>query len=375
MKVKEVRVLNIIGKRPTGGIGAVVYNYQSHFTDKNLKIDYMIFAEEKDGEFDKKVRALGSEVVVMPELRYSRILLLYKKINSFFKNNAYKYDIIHLHSANIGFLCYPLAQKHGIKNLIAHSHATKYSDKKINAIRNAILCLPLKALANVYFACSNSAAEFLYGKKFVESGQVTILNNAIDFDKFRYDENVRKEIRKSLKLDDKIVIGNVGRFNEQKNHEFIVDIFKKVKLKEPKAVLLLVGDGPLKNSIEEKVKILDLEDSVKFLGQRSDVNKLLQGMDIFLLPSLYEGLPVIGVEAQAAGLPCFMSDSITKEVNINNVQYLSLDRDSSFWAEYILDYFNKYNREANLDMIKESNFDIKRESIKLQEIYIDITCN
>ncbi|MDU4892215.1 MAG: glycosyltransferase family 1 protein [Clostridium sp.] len=372
MSDKIIKVLNIIGKRPTGGIGSVVYNYQSNFTNENLKSDYMIFANENDGEFDQKVRKLGSKVYVMPELKYTNLFTLIKKIDAFFAEKASQYNAIHLHSVNIGFLCYPIAKKYGIENLIAHSHATMYSDKKLNAIRNYFLCIPLKKWANRYFACSNAAGEFLYGKKAVEDGNVLVLNNAIDCNKFKFNVQVRTSVRKELNIEGKFVVGNVGRFNKQKNHSFLIKIFSEIKKINGNSILLLIGEGPLKEGIKEKVKKLGLENDVIFLGQRSDVEQLLQAMDVFLLPSLYEGLPVIGVEAQATGLPCFMTDTITKEVNINNVQYFSLNENVIELAKKIIDFCETYERCNQNEKVAKAGFDISIEAKKLQEIYLNM---
>lgn len=372
MSNRKVRILNIIGKRPTGGVGAVVYNYQSHFTNKNLYIDYMIFSDNDEEDFDRKVKELGSNVYIMPELRYLRIFDLYKKINNFFRENAYKYDAIHLHSPNIGFLCYPIAKRYGIKNLISHSHATMYSDKKINAIRNLILCLPLKKWANIYFSCSVAAANFLYGEKFVKNGKVKILNNAIDCNRFKFNKDIRKELRSEMNINDKFVIGNIGRFSKQKNHSFIIDIFMKIREKNDNSLLLLVGDGELLEEMKLKVKEYNLEKDVLFLGTRDDVQNLLQVMDVFLLPSLYEGLPVVGVEAQAAGLPCVMSDTITKEVDINNVKYISLDKSAEVWAEETLKIYENFKREDQIKKIRLSGFDIELEAKKLESFYIGL---
>lgn len=369
---RKVRILNIIGKRPTGGVGVVVYNYQSHFTNKDLYIDYMIFSHGDDEDFDKKVKELGANVYIMPELGYLRVFDLYKKINSFFRENAYKYDAIHLHSTNIGFLCYPIAKRYGIRNLIAHSHATMYSDKKINAIRNLILCLPLKKWANIYFSCSIAAANFLYGEKFVKNGKVKILNNAINCNKFKFNKDIRKKLRLEMNINNKFVIGNIGRFNKQKNHSFIIDIFIKIKEKNDNSLLLLVGDGPLLEEMKLKVKEYNLENDVIFLGRRDDVQNLLQTMDVFLLPSLYEGLPVVGVEAQASGLPCIMSDTISKEVNINNVKYMSLNKSAEIWAEEILEMYHNFKREDTIEKVKLNGFDIEVESKKLEEIYMNL---
>lgn len=369
---KKVRILQVLGSRPTGGVGAVVYNYHSNFTNKDLIIDYLIFSDEQDGDFDQKVKKLGANVYILPALKYSRLFKLSNLFNCFLKNRKEKYDILHLHSVNIGFLVFPIAKKNKIEVLISHSHATMYSDKKINSIRNYILCLPLKKISNVYFSCSNAAGEFLYGKSNVDRGNVIIINNAIDCEKYKYNIEFRNQYRKLLDLNNKFVIGNVGRFNEQKNHKFLIDIFYNIQKIKTDSVLLLVGEGPLLDKIKNKVINLGIEDNVIFLGKRNDIDKILQAMDVFVLPSLYEGLPVIGIEAQTAGLPCFISDNVTKEVGIANVTYKSLQQSAQNWANDIVKFYDNYIRKDETKQMIHSGFDIKVESKRLEQIYIEL---
>lgn len=365
-----IRVLNIIGKRPTGGIGAFVYNYQQHMNRKDIKIDYLLFDDEDNGAFDEKVKQLGSTVYVLPALKNIRFFLLWFKIDEFMKAIGKNYDIIHLHSVNIAFMCFPIAKKYGVSNLISHSHATVYSDKPINAFRNKILCLNLMKQANVYMACSKAAGEFLYGKENIEN--VIILNNAIECDRFKFRDTIRNEYRKKLDLENKFVIGNVGRFCEQKNQLFLIDIFLACLEKNANSELLLIGDGPMKCEVEDKVKKFGIENKVKFLGVRDDVDKILQSMDVFVLPSLFEGLPVIGVEAQASGLPLIISDTITRELNLGNVTYVSLDESPKYWAKKILECNLKIDRMVQYQNVSNLGYDIKKEANKLYEIYTNL---
>lgn len=362
-----VKVLNIIGKRPTGGIGAFTYNYQSHFNCEDLKVDYLLFDDEPNGPFDEKVKSIGSKVYVLPALKNTRLVSIWIKIDNFMKEIGKQYDIIHLHSVNIAFMCFPSAKKYGVKNLISHSHATVYSDKLLNAIRNNILCKNLMKQANVYMACSVAAGEFLYGKK--NMNKVTVLNNAIECDKFRFYEEIRNEYRKKLGLEDRFVIGNVGRFCEQKNQLFLIDIFSECQKKIRNAELVLVGDGPMKSEVESKVNQLGLMDKVHFLGTRNDVEKVLQALDVFVLPSLFEGLPVIGIEAQASGLPMVVSDTVTSELNLGNVSFVSLTEKSEIWADVIARC--KINTERSVAFKKVANlgYEINNEAKRLKEYY------
>ena len=216
-------------------------------------------------------------------------------------------------------------------------------------------------------ACSEAAALELYGT----TKNVYILHNAIDVNKFKYNEKTEKTKRKELKIKDKdIVIGHIGRFEKQKNHEFLIDIFNEIHKQNKNTILLLVGEGSLKEEIEQKVKNLNLEKSVKFLGQRSDVNELYQAMDAFVLPSLYEGLPLVGVEAQAAGLPCFFSTEVTKETKVlETTKLIELTEGPQKWASIILKELKSYKRVDTAEEITKNKFNISMESTKLDNYY------
>ena len=206
------------------------------------------------------------------------------------------------------FLLRPIAKRYGLEKFIVHCHATKYSDKTLNAARNRILCLPIRFMKVERFACSEAAGIFLYGKRRMNKGEIFILHNAIDSEKFQFDPIKRERIKLELKSQDKLVIGHVGRFERQKNHEFLIKVFAEYQKQRNDSVLVLIGDGSLRKKVEMQVRNLGLEESVLFLGQRDDVADLYQGMDLFILPSRYEGVGVVLLEAQLAGLPCIASD-------------------------------------------------------------------
>ena len=365
--IKKIRVLNIIGYRPRGGVGSVVYNYQTHMDQEVIQSDYLLFNDVPDGEFDIKVREYGSSVYVLPELKNSRFFLIFRRINNFFKEHAKDYDIVHLHSANIGFICLPIAKKYGINIRIIHSHSTFFSDKKLNAIRNRILCIPINMLASDYIACSKAAGEFLFGKK-----KFVIFKNAIDCKKYQYNMEIRNSVRRGFSLDDKLVIGNVGRFSSVKNHTFLISIFNEIKKIEKGSILLLVGDGILKENIQARVMDMGLSESVVFLGQRNDIAELIQAMDILVLPSLFEGVPVIGIEAQASNLPCIFSSEITREVGIVDAAFLNLLDDAKVWAEIIINTSKVSTRKNVTKIMENAGYDINIEAKKLQKYYTSL---
>jgi len=363
------RVLEVIGKRPQGGIGAFITNYQSHFKGNDVCLDYLIFNDEPTGSFDQKVKAMGSNIYVLPELRNTRLFNIWKSINNFFHDNKGKYDAVHLHSVNIAFMIFPAARRNGIKYLLSHSHSTVYSDKKLNAFRNYFLCKGIKKQATHFLACSVAASDFLYGIENRES--VLVFKNAIECSNYSFVTEIRNEYRKFFDFEDQLIIGHVGRFSETKNQKFLIEVFRDICDINDNAVLMLVGDGPLKIEIEKKVLNYGLSDKVLFLGQRDDVNKLMMAMDVFVLPSIYEGLPVVGVEAQASGLTCFMSDTITDEVEITNVEFMSINDGPKAWAERICNVKlnSDSHRREDSKAVAAKGYDINQEADNLYEFY------
>ena len=236
----------------------------------------------------------------------------------------------------------------------------------------------LKPFAKVYptdyMCCSELAGRWLFGNKEYDKGNVYLLNNAIEIEKFKYNEEVRKAKRKELGIEeDTLIIGHLGRFVAQKNHHFLIDIFAEFYKKNQNSILLLAGQGPLKEEIEEKVKNLGLDKNVRFLGQRNDANELYQALDVFVLPSIYEGLPVVGVEAQASGLLCVLSSDMTKETKVlKTTEFLTLDVGAEKWANTIIQNFEKFERKDTTEEITKNNFNIKEEAGNLIIKYLKL---
>ena len=316
---KPIIVAQIMGKWIGGGVESVIMNYYRHLDHNKVQFDFICDEDSTRIPYNE-IKKLGGRVFLVP--KYQNLPKYLKALEKLFKENQYR--IVH---SNINTLSvFPLyaAKKAGVPIRISHSHSTSNPKEwKRNLIKN-ILRPFSKLYATDYFACSELAGRYLFGNKAFDQGEVKIIHNAIDIDKFKFDEVARKKLRKELGIkDNTVVIGHVGRFVQQKNHTFLVDVFKEYHKKNPDSKLLLVGSGPLEDKIKKKVEKLGLKDSVLFLGQRDDINKLYSAMDVFCLPSLYEGLPVVGVEAQAAGLPCVFSDKITNDTVITKDTTLS----------------------------------------------------
>jgi len=365
--MKRVRVLEVIGKRPVGGVGTVMLNYQTYMNPETVQMDYLIFGEETEN-FDESVKALGSKVYVYPALSGSRMGRTKNYLESFFAEHAKEYDVVHLHAPNIAFLAFPIVAKYGIKHRIIHSHATLYAENKIKAIRNKILWALAKGKITERIGCSKAAGEFLFGK---DREEFIVLKNAIAYEDYLYDANLRETVRRREDVADKLVVGNVGRFSQQKNHKFLIEIFAKIKELSPDSVLWLVGDGELRKEVEAQVARLGLQEDVIFFGMVKNTKELYQAMDVLVMPSLFEGLPMVGVEAQASGLPCVFSDTITREVDVVGCPYLSLEESPEVWAKAAVERANAQERRSYPEELDMLGFNIKLEAKRLEELYLE----
>ncbi|MGU8559699.1 glycosyltransferase [Clostridium perfringens] len=369
METKKIRVIHFLSNISiSSGVASVIMNYYRYIEREKVQFDFIYF-EDADVTYEKDIREMGGEIykVSRPSIN-SRF---FKEIKSIF--NKYEKDntIFHNHETYMNIFLYRIVREFQFKANIVHSHTTKYSDKFINSIRNKILCWGISKKADCLIACSKAAGKVYYGNKNLRNNKVFILNNAINYDKFKYNNKIRMDVRKELNIENSFVIGHVGRFNNQKNHKFIINLFNEVLKKKNDCKLLLIGEGPLLDSIKNMSENMNINKNIIFLGRRKDVNNLLQAMDCFILPSLYEGLPVIGVEAQCAGLPCIMSDNITYEVNIGACEFLNLDDDINKWVNSVInkEFFKRFDSIENL---KNNGFDIKQESLRLEEFYINL---
>ena len=366
-KEEPIRVAHIIGKWLGGGVEAVVMNYYRHIDRTKIQFDFLCDEDSTNIPYEE-IEQLGGRVILIPP--YQKVFKYQKELIRIFKENNYK--IVHSHINTLSVFPLRAAKKAGVKVRIAHSHSTTNKKEWKKNLLKQVLRPFSKVYATDYMCCSELAGRWLFGDKAYDSKKVYLLNNAIDLDKFKYNESLRKKKRKELGIsDDTLVIGHIGRFKAQKNHTFLIDIFNELHKKNPNSLLLLVGQGPLKEEIENKVKELQLNDSVRFLGQRNDVNELYQAFDVFCLPSLYEGLPVVGVEAQASGLLCIFSDDMTKETKVlDTTEFLSLNQSVEMWGKHILKSFEVYTRKTNQTEIKNNGFDIRNEAKKLSDYYI-----
>lgn len=374
--MNKVKVLFFVDRLLVGGIQSLLYNWVVNIDKNIIQIDFLVLDDGKNHELEQKIRELGCEVYKLDGIWIKNIFDYYKQakaLDNFFKKH-YDYKVVHLHSSSKNYLVLKYAQKYNIPVRISHSHNIDFQTKNIlkKAYGNYLKKKLIMYTTN-YFACSKIAGEWLFGKEIVNSDKFTLIHNAIDYDKFKFDLKTRNKKRKELNIvKDMFVVANVGRFSKQKNHLFLIDIFREIFEKNHNSVLVLVGDGELKSEIENKVKNLGLNDAVIFTGFRNDVASLYQAFDAFLMPSLHEGLPVVGVEAQASGMPCFMSkDVITDEAKIaDNVTFIPLSFSAEKWAEQILS--SDLERKNNYQYFKKSEYFIEDTVNKLTEFYLNM---
>ena len=366
---EPIRVLQIIGIVAGGGVEAVIMNYYEHIDRTKVQFDFIVHNDNKI-DITQKVEAMGGKVYKVTPYYKNPIAFIWD-IYKVIKRHHYR--IVHSNMNTLSAFSLFAAWAAGAPVRILHNHSTSSPGETKRNIMKFMLRPFSRLFATHYFACSRLAGEWMYGRKMMDSGKVTIINNAIDLGKYAFNSHRRKILRKEMGLTDEFVIGHVGRFVFPKNHEFLIDVFAKAYKKNPHMVLLLIGDGPLRSAMEEKVKKLGLTDHVNFLGLRNDVQNLYNVMDIFVLPSHYEGLPVVGVEAQANGLPCLFSTKVTKETHLtHSAQFLDLEAGASTWAEEIISIKCERNKKAG-DELRQAGFEINKEAEKLAKFYIELS--
>lgn len=359
----SIRILHIIPGFG-GGISTFVKNLITAPNSDNMIMDIVGFGQFPV-EYVEAIKRTEGNVYSLPNSHKHPIKFLmgYQKL---LKGN--EYSMIHCHFSGWKGLVFKAIAKTNRKRLIAtHAHRTNDETKKIpQKLSIYISRLTSGALTDIAFTCSDLAAEFIYGKNFVRKHPIYMIPNAIDADiyKKQLKEEEKKELLESIGVDSNLkIIGHIGRFNIQKNHTFIIQMAEELRRRELGFVILLLGDGELYNDIRTKSKEKELDGKMKFLGKRSDVHRLLQIMDVMILPSLYEGLPTVAVESQAAGTPIVMSDTITTQADLGLglVSYLPIDHGVKPWVDRIIDMkvTNHYSTQERLDILGNKAFTAK----------------
>lgn len=370
--MKPIRILYFNGGlMDRGGISTFMMSYYRNMNKNLIHIDFIVHGNKK-GIHDEEIRERGGIVYNIP-IKSKNYFKNVKAIKKIYKEGSY--DIVHAHMDAMSIVPLRIAKKYGIKIRIAHSHNTQHlTNNYLKFIANEIARKNITKVATHLFACSKPAAEWLFGNKYIYNNSVYYIKNAIDLEKFKFNEVERNRIRKELNIENAFVIGNVARFDYQKNHMFLIEVFKQTIKSIPNAKLVLVGDGHLKEKITNKVEKLQMSDKVIFTGIREDVNKVMNAFDVFCLPSLFEGLGIVLIEAQVNGLNCVVSNTVPEETNIregNN--FIGLKESLENWVYFLtLNENNKQSRLTDKTKFIHAGYSIRNEAKKLQDLYIKL---
>jgi len=368
--MRKIKIFQFPIRNSNGGVTHYAMTNWQHLNKDLFECDFGTVSKHLD--FEDTIKASGANV---------RYISCYaeenqKQFADEVKNILWhgKYDIVHLHTNWWkSFLVEEIARECGIPKIIVHSHNTKVDidNERARLVAEDIHQRKRKefntSLATDFWACSTPAANWLFGEQ-IPRDRIELMKNAIEVEKFIFNRDIRKKYRQELGLEGCFVIGHVGRFCFQKNHEFLLRVFAKVRQRQEKARLVLVGGGELEPAVRRQAEELNIKDSVLFLGPRNDVQNILQAMDVFCLPSRFEGLPIVLIEAQSAGLKCISSDIVTQEVGItDNIRFLPLAEE--YWERALLNVAEGYERTDMYDVITAAGYNIKHQIKKVESLY------
>ena len=364
---EPIRILQITGGMDMGGIENFIMNIYRNIDRKKVQFDFLIHQEKKQ-VFEDEILSLGGKIYRIPSIRKSGYFKYKKDLKDFFNNNFYK--VVHSHYNELSGIILKVAKQCGIKTRISHSHTSYPYSKIILKLISEYFIRMLKDEEVIKFACSKKAGEWLYGV----NSDFKVINNGINPKEYKFNQDLREKVRSELNIKRKeILIGHVGRFSREKNHSFLIKIFNELLRKNKNYVLALVGTGDTLDTMKKEVEELNIGKNVRFLGVRKDVNRLLQAFDLFILPSIFEGLPVTLVEAQGAGLKCFISDSITREIDLECglTEFISLNKSPKEWAE-IINRNKKYERKDTVEALRSHGYDMTKNAKELENLYIEL---
>lgn len=374
MANEPIRILHIVGRMDRGGIETMIMNIYRNIDRTKVQFDFLAHYG-REAAYNDEIRSLGGRIYEMPALKtdekvyYWRYFQYVRALHQFFRKHR-EFRVIHGHMTNTASIYMPIAKKYGVTCRIAHSHNTHGKAGLLGKVTD-LLQRSIRKHATDWFACSEAAAKWFYPENALSEGRVKIIANAVDAIKFRYDPVLRQQVRQELGLENRLVIGCVARFRPEKNQAFLVRVLAELLNSHTDASLLLAGDGPCEEAVRQLALELGVENRVLLLGMRDDVPRLMQAMDVFALPSFWEGLPVVGVEAQASGLPCVVSDGVTREMDaLGMMTFLSLDEPLSRWAEAMIQAA-ELPRTDTFERIRSAGYDIATTVPWLQNFYLE----
>lgn len=350
--VKNLRLAN--------GVASYIMNYYNNLKKENIRMDFLIISDVGSPYYEKIIKD-GNKIFCLPSYK-KNIIKTIKYLKDLLKDG--KYDVVHCNTINSGSLVLKIAKQMNVPVRILHSHATQNGDSKVKEMIGKILKKIAIKNANEYVACSKLAGDMIF-----ENEKYDIIRNAIDIEKYSYNEECRKRIREKEDIEDDKIIMTVGRITKQKNPFFIVDIMEELLKRDESYKLYWFGNGNLDNEVKEYARARKINNKIIFFGASQQVNEYYSVADIFILPSLFEGLPVVGIEAQASGIPVIFSEKITKEAKISERTMFLPINDKKIWADEIQKIFEKYKENDRKNVMIDNEYDIKKEYIKLIKKY------
>lgn len=369
MNTTPIRVLQVLGGLEAGGAESFVMNLYRASDEGKVQFDFVKHIEHK-GVFEDEITRMGGKIYRCPQYTGKNHFAYCKWWNDFFTEHP-EYHVIHGHVRSTASIYLKIAKRHGLVTIV-HSHSTSNGSGFSAAVKN-IMQLPIRYTADYLFACSDKAGKWLYGEKAIRQPNYRMIPNGIDLKRFAFNAEKHRQMRYELGIaEDTFILGHIGRMTVPKNHKFLVELFAEHHQKNPNSKLLLVGDGELYETVQQQCTQLEIRDAVIMVGSKINTEDYYQAMDVFVFPSLWEGLPVSVVEAQANGLQCLLSDVITHDVDLTNqVQYLPLN-EKKIWLEKIAVAQREKRMPATTEnMLKLQPFDAAIVAKKLQDFYLE----
>lgn len=373
-----IRVLHSVSNMDRGGVETMLMNYYRHIDRTQVQFDFLC-NKKKPGHYDEEIRSMGGRIFRTPGLNPVRYPLYLTYMRALFQKYP-EYKIVEAHNGPFGVYALYAAKKNGVPHRIFHAHGASLIKDKKYLLKLFCKCR-IEAVSNHYFTCGVEASKFYFSEQINQEQSYVLIPNAINLSAFRFQPTLRNKLRVQYNLSDQKVIGHIGRFMSQKNHTFLIDIFHALYQTDTSYHLVLLGEGELMGHIQAKVTALGIQDAVTFVGNVANANEWYQAFDLFLLPSLFEGLPVVGIEAAAAGLPCVYSKTITREVQLSpRTVFVGLDEPVSTWVQKIQSMIESPDLELcddgyelmrgkGYELIRNQGYDIQNEAKKLEDIY------
>ena len=375
----QIRILHVLGGTGLGGAESRIMDLYRQMDREEIQFDFLVHSNavkhagddtsvRKQQFYDEEIKKMGGQIYVLPKFKVYNYFTYRDAVRAFFTGH-HEFRVVQGHMTSTASIYLPIAKRTGIPITAAHARSAGV-EKGLKGIATKFFRKNLYKKADQCFACSELAGTNVFGEKRVKEGKVKIIPNAIDAGKFVYQPEKSKSIRKELQIENKLVLGHVGRFDPPKNHSYLVEIFAALCNLKEDVVLLLLGDGPNREKIEQKCKELGIKERVLFMGNQKHPEDYYQAFDFFILPSFYEGLPGVLIEAQAAGLKCLVSDTVTKEAQATDlVTYMSIEQPAKVWAKEILSQMN-YVRRNTYQEVVESGFDVKTQAKAYRNFYL-----